>query len=119
MFDYCVIQKLLELLLEDVGDDTEAKVFYLKMRGDYYRYLAEIVKKDDYKEKSKEAYEKASEAAVDLATTHPIRLGLALNFSVFYYEILDDSNKACDLAKKVLLLTIPVKFSEFMCFNLV
>jgi 14-3-3 protein epsilon len=34
-----------------------------------------------------------------MGPTNPIRLGLALNYSVFYYEIKNDSNKACELAK--------------------
>ena len=51
-------------------------------------------------DKSLEAYQAATEVAqTDLAPTHPIRLGLALNFSVFYYEILNSPDKACHLAK--------------------
>jgi len=81
----------------------ESKVFYLKMKGDYFRYLAEFKTADprkDAAEKALLAYKSASEiAGTDLATTHPIRLGLALNFSVFYYEVLNSPEQACALAK--------------------
>ncbi|KAF9953832.1 14-3-3 protein [Modicella reniformis] len=82
----------------------ESKVFYHKMMGDYHRYLAEFATGDHRKEaadKSLEAYKSASEIAItDLPPTHPIRLGLALNFSVFYYEILNSPDRACHLAKQ-------------------
>lgn len=35
-----------------------------------------------------------------LPSTHPIRLGLFLNYSVFHYELCNDPAKACKLAKK-------------------
>lgn len=79
-------------------------MFYLKMAGDYYRYLAEFRTSDDdveYKNKSEEYYKAAMDVAeANLPETHPTRLGLALNFSVCYYEILKKPDKACDLAKK-------------------
>ncbi|GAW00801.1 14-3-3 protein [Lentinula edodes] len=82
----------------------ESKVFYHKMMGDYHRYLAEFATGDKRKEsadKSLEAYKAASDVAVtELPPTHPIRLGLALNFSVFYYEILNSPDRACHLAKQ-------------------
>ncbi|GMY17292.1 14-3-3 protein 7 [Fagus crenata] len=82
----------------------ESTVFYYKMKGDYYRYLAEFKSAEDRKEaadQSLKAYEAASStAASDLPPTHPIRLGLALNFSVFYYEILSSPERACHLAKQ-------------------
>jgi len=82
----------------------ESKVFYYKMKGDYYRYMAEFSSEEDRKqaaENSLGAYQQASKIASEaLPPTHPIRLGLALNFSVFYYEILNEPDKACELAKK-------------------
>jgi len=93
-----LLQKHLIKNVEGKNDETE--VFYLKA-GDYYRYLAEFRPDSDYKNKSKEFYGKAMEkATANLPETHPTRLGLALNFSVCYYEILKEPEKACDLAKK-------------------
>eukprot|EP00258_Populus_trichocarpa_P035490 XP_024451509.1 14-3-3 protein 7 [Populus trichocarpa] len=82
----------------------ESTVFYYKMKGDYYRYLAEFRSADERKEaadQSLKSYEAATSTAIsDLPPTHPIRLGLALNFSVFYYEILNSPERACHLAKQ-------------------
>jgi len=82
----------------------ESKVFYYKMKGDYHRYLAEFATGNERKEAAENsliAYKSASEIAVtELPPTHPIRLGLALNFSVFYYEILNSPDRACHLAKQ-------------------
>ena len=73
------------------------------MKGDYLRYLAEFLENDKRKQvadQALEAYEQATASASSLSPTLPIRLGLALNFSVFYYEIMGAANQACQLAKK-------------------
>merc|ERR1712113_940837 len=81
----------------------ESKVFYQKMKADYYRYIAEFTdgdKKSKAAESARQAYQEAQNVAEkDLAVTHPIRLGLALNFSVFQYEVLQNPDEACKMAR--------------------
>ena len=63
------------------------------MKGDYYRYIAEYSSGNDESvaQNAFEAYNQANDIATqEMETTDPIRLGLALNFSVFYYEIKND-----------------------------
>jgi len=97
-----VLQLLTNHLCKNVeGNGDETEVFYLKMCGDYYRYLSEFRAADKFKNSAEEFYKKAMDVAeANLNETHPTRLGLALNFSVCYYEILKEPEKACDLAKK-------------------
>ena len=89
-------------------------------KGDYHRYLAEFALGDKRKisaDKSLEAYKAATEVATtDLAPTHPIRLGLALNFSVFYYEILNSPDQACHLAKQAFDDAIAGQYSPYIQF---
>ena len=87
------------------AEDDEAKVFYLKMKGDYNRYVAEYATGDLKQKVSEDAlnfYKAAVEAAKSLPAIHPIYLGLSLNFSVFYYEVINDHETACKIAKDTL-----------------
>ncbi|KAL1958784.1 hypothetical protein VTO42DRAFT_3903 [Malbranchea cinnamomea] len=102
-----VCRDVLEVLdnsLIPKAESGESKVFYYKMKGDYHRYLAEFASGEKRKvaaTAAHEAYKNATDVAqTDLTPTHPIRLGLALNFSVFYYEILNSPDRACHLAKQ-------------------
>jgi 14-3-3 protein epsilon len=102
-----ICQDILDLLDKNLLPNAasgESKVFYLKMKGDYHRYKAEFATQEDRKEAAENslvAYTKANDIAQnELPPTHPIRLGLALNFSVFYYEILNTPERACRLAKQ-------------------
>jgi len=82
---------------------AEATVFYLKMKADYFRYLAEFAEgttKSDHSSEAEKAYKQATDKATDLTPTHPIRLGLALNYSVFLYEVQTKTDEACKLAKQ-------------------
>lgn len=90
----------------------EGLVFYLKLCGDYYRYLAEFLDAatdSPGREKARCFYDEAYTLAKSrltgthtevLARTNPVRLGLALNYSVCYYEILEEKEQACTLARE-------------------
>jgi len=83
--------------------ENEAKAFFVKMVGDYYRYIAENAKDaklEDVKNKALDAYKEAN--GLELPPCNPIKLGLALNFSVFYYEVMKNPKEAVDLADKAL-----------------
>jgi len=101
-----ICKEILEIIEGELipnSSNEEGKVFYYKMKGDYHRYLAEFQAGNERKnsaEAADKSYQEASDIAVKyLPPTHPIRLGLALNYSVFYYEILTNPSEACQLAK--------------------
>ncbi|ONM07301.1 14-3-3-like protein GF14-D [Zea mays] len=113
------ILALLDSHLVPSAGGAESKVFYIKMKGDYHRYLAEFksgAERKDAAESTMNAYKAAQDIALaDLAPTHPIRLGLALNFSVFYYKILNSPDRACNLAKQVCFFSFYPPF--VICFH--
>lgn len=88
---------------DESDGEPDARVYYYKMAGDYNRYMAEYMqgeKKEQVSAASLTAYQKATEISdAHLAPTNPIRLGLALNFSVYYFEIQGNPQTACKLAQ--------------------
>jgi len=102
-----VCNEVLDLLVKttavarDSADSKEDLIFYLKMSGDYYRYLSEFRSDNDYQTNAEKFYKEAMQIAEDtLPETHPTRLGLALNYSVCCYEILNQKEQGCNIAKK-------------------
>jgi len=97
------ILDLINVHLMKNAKSEEGKVFLYKMLGDYFRYIAEYSlqgEKDSAAKKAQDHYEQARQLANScLQSTHPMRLGLALNFSVFYYEIRQNPNEACKMAR--------------------
>jgi len=80
----------------------ENLVFFLKMVGDYNRYMAEIKQPNDtYARAAADAYRRGQETSqLSLATTDPVRLGLALNYSTYFYDIAKNPVLACATARK-------------------
>jgi len=97
------IQNIVDKYLLPNASDSENKVFYMKLKGDYYRYKCEFVNDNDFNDvcdKAEKVYKDAYEIAnKDLPITNSTRLGLALNYSVFYYEIKGLKEEACSIAK--------------------
>ena len=97
------IQSVIDKYLIPNATDVENKVFYLKLKADYYRYKCEFANGKEFDEACdnaekvyKEAYEISNK---EMSITNSTRLGLDLNFSVFYYEIKGLKEEACTIAK--------------------
>ena len=92
------------------ASDSENKAFYLRLKGDYYRYKCEFANGKEFDEvcaKAEKVYKEAYELSnICLSISNSIRLGCALNYSVFNYEIKKSKEEAIDIAKKA--------FDEFM-----
>ena len=99
-------QRIIDMIKQKVlakSCDGEPKAFFVKMVGDYYRYISENAKDaklEEVKTNALNAYEEANK--IDLPPCNPIKLGLALNFSVFHYEVMKNHKAACELADSAL-----------------
>jgi len=102
---------LIDQFLLPAVTEMQGKVFWNKMKGDYYRYIAEF-ERDEKRQmaqgKAFDCYQVAVNEGKELKSTDSILLGLALNFSVFYFEIIGDKEKACEMAKKHFDAAIPL-----------
>jgi len=106
-----ILQLIDQFLLPSLSGNIQSKVFWNKMKGDYYRYIAEF-ERDEKRQQAQgrafDCYQIALNDGKELEPTDPILLGLSLNFSVFYFEIMGDKDKACEMAKKHFDAAIPL-----------
>jgi 14-3-3 protein epsilon len=106
LYDQCIsIVNIVEKQCMDKATTDETKAFFYKMIGDYYRYVAECAdesKLETVKNGALENYNLAQTSSESLNACNPIRLGLALNFSVFHYEVMNNHKQACELGEKAL-----------------
>lgn len=117
LLDYCkkieseieeTVQRVLILVKNELLPDaieSEARVFYYKMIGDYHRYLAELrdpgtIAFDTVSKSATTAYKSAMECALrELLPTNSIRLGLVLNYSSFLYKCAQKPLESIQIAK--------------------
>merc|ERR1712139_272912 len=106
LYDQCMlIVKIVKDKCLGLAAEDESKAFFQKMIGDYYRYVAESASEDkleEVKNGALEGYQEAKRLSEVLNPCNAIRLGLALNFSVFYYEVMNNHKLACELGEKAL-----------------
>ena len=79
-------------------NSVEGVIFYQKIQGDYYRYMAEAGDSDSSM-LSSQSYLKAMDRVSQLPSFHPTRLSLVLNYSVFHHDIKKDLREAIIIAK--------------------
>ena len=98
------VHSILDKYLIPNAQNTETKVLYMKIKADYYRYHCEFAENDAFdeaKDKAEKIYKEAYDLALkEISIYNSVRLGLALNYSVFEYEIMDNKNEAYDIAQK-------------------
>ena len=106
LYDQCIsIVKIVRDQCMKVAATDETQAFFYKMIGDYYRYVAECAHADKIetvKNGALENYQLAQSKCQSLNACNPIRLGLALNFSVFHYEVMNNHKQACNLGEQAL-----------------
>ena len=106
IYDVCknVIALINNFLLTKTILD-ESKIFFLKMKADYYRYLSEfqsLIENKNYLDESEKNYKNAIELSQNISWINPTKLGLYINYSVFYYENKKDTKKAIQIAKEAI-----------------
>lgn len=97
----------------DVNDCSEDLVCFNCFRGDVHRYLAlmgGLERREQEVQRATDAYEVAKQSMEELSPLNPVRLGLCLNVSIFYSEVLQDVQNAIKIAKHA--------FDDAVSFNL-
>ena len=94
------VHNLIDKYLINNCVDNESKIFYMRLKADHYRYLCEISKEKDLLEKTEKIYKEAYNMSMkELPHINNERIGVCLNFALFYYEIKGDKKEGYRIAK--------------------
>ncbi len=99
------IIKIIDTYIFHKIKSIEGRTFFLKVKADHYRYMAEISFRPElnsYRNNANKYYQEAYKSSIELNPLNVIRLGVALNYSVFYYEVLSHTFKSLVIATNCL-----------------
>ena len=99
---HIIIDLITEKLLPKATTPKD-KVFCQKMRGDYFRYLAEFANQKDLQDAISEAhkaYLDACSISQCLLHSEPLTLSLILNYAIFTFEHLKNTADAAEMLQK-------------------
>ena len=98
------LQSLIDTYLIPNSNDHENEITFYKLKADYLRYICEFAEgneKEESLKKAEEFYKKAYNSSLkNLPVNNCTRVGVALNYAIFLYEIKGDKKVAFELAKK-------------------
>ena len=81
------------------------KIYYLKLKGDFCRYICEYDKALEREKASvsgNKAYQDAMNLAKNMNIMDRLLLGLALNYSIFQYEVIAERKNAMAITEETL-----------------
>lgn len=102
-FSEKMVSSIEEIQDRQTTDDYNSKIFYLKLKADYLKYVLEVT--DDEEDRTKIEYEcqnnyqNAYELCNELEAHSPLVLSVVLNYSVFIYNVIDDTHLAIEIAE--------------------
>ncbi|XP_042375242.1 14-3-3 protein 4-like isoform X3 [Zingiber officinale] len=96
------IVQFIDSILIPGAHKFESKVFYLKMKGDYYHHLIELKTESQRKDAIDNTLSFYKTALAELASLNPIRLQLVVDFSTFYYDVLKSLQMTCTLVDQAI-----------------
>ena len=97
---------LIESIIKTENFPIEDSTFYVKLIADYYRYICEAYaegtpEREEYLNLAEEKYKKALELSKNISEYLPLNLGLVLNYTVFLYDIVGNTQEAIRMGKEV------------------
>ena len=99
------VHSMIDKYLIPNAQNGESKILYMKLKADFFRYHCEFAEGKEFEEASDNArkiYKECFELAEKILPLYnEVRLGLALNYSVFEYDIMDNKKEAYDMALKI------------------